>query len=1180
VGETGLENDVLVSQSSDSCTVLLYSVDPPGLGAFQAFDPDSFSVVTAINDALVLIDSDGAVRPGLATSWRQTSPTTWELTLRKGVRFHDGSPFSADDVLATFKAHREPTPTVLGAGAFGPLKHVRRRGDHTVEFETVVPDAMWLRRLFFSQIYPKGVLERDGRESFATRPIGTGAYKLESWDRGREIVLRRNPEHWAGRATVDVVRLPIVRQKQWFDALVAGRADVAWNLDAHDAVRLRAETELHVESKPAALSQVFLLRNLGALSDVRVRRALNHALHRPLLVDVAEHGMGAPQTGLATPEQEGFADDTARYLYDPELARSMLADAGVGDLRLRGLVVETSATLFFAVREFLSRVGVHLEGEIVPRSEWGKRTSAHDAHVDRFEGFDFCVLPIDNPILDALFHHFFFLSSHGPGSLLRDAAYDAAFARAATTLGDDGEARRALDRYVADQALMLFTVRQEVHYAARGRFRTTLPRSGHFNASAFLSLHLSSAAHTSVAPARSLSDRPSTRGEVRTLVEGTSHLSTFYLPPEARFGDEALGRVWRNITTSETRWRVQMQPMMRELVNQAEARTHLSNVLGSTDRVGIVGLRHDGRELFRNDGYGKLVDPRAGRSPLALLASAANTPWTEVVATVARTGSWAGAVSVPAEGRPLTTPLRLHLTVAAATDTTGASIGHTLIFSDFSGEEERIRSQAVRTILDHVRYALFRVDAECKVLDGYSSSCSRFFRSEDGAVLGSRLDLLLGVDRQASEGLLVGVEQIFYDELPEEVLLEQIPRRITVGERVLELTPAIIRDDAGKVASVLFTLDDISDLIGARRDAEHARAMLEIVRFKSWFGLYVREYVTDLSQAALHLASPGGQAVARRVLHTGKGLLAQLGLAELATHVHGLEASPVIEATHLASARASIVDFLQKNHPLLHIDLEDVKPELVVQASALEQLLTRVRQASSLEDARARVAEAVEAMRATPARALTGPIREAAKIQADRLGKHITFAVEGEGVLVPPRLAPVFAVLPHIIRNAIDHGVEYPEDRGEKPEVATVKLVVRCAEDCLRIEVSDDGSGVRVDKLVAKAIERGVVTRVRAEGMSDDEHVALLFAPGLSTADEVTETSGRGVGMDAVAAAVRALGGTVTVTTRAGEGTRFVLLLPTHAPREIGVSERRRTSRGAILAVSPEPRTGAVPHPS
>jgi two-component system chemotaxis sensor kinase CheA len=143
-----------------------------------------------------------------------------------------------------------------------------------------------------------------------------------------------------------------------------------------------------------------------------------------------------------------------------------------------------------------------------------------------------------------------------------------------------------------------------------------------------------------------------------------------------------------------------------------------------------------------------------------------------------------------------------------------------------------------------------------------------------------------------------------------------------------------------------------------------------------------------------------------------------------------------------------------------------------------------------------------------------------------------------------------------------------------------VKLVLRCAEDCLRIEVSDDGSGVRVDKLVAKAIERGVVTRVRAEGMSDDERVALLFAPGLSTADEVTETSGRGVGMDAVAAAVRALGGTVTVTTRAGEGTRFVLLLPTHAPREIGVSERRRTSRGAILAVSPEPRTGAVPHPS
>jgi PAS domain-containing protein len=216
--------------------------------------------------------------------------------------------------------------------------------------------------------------------------------------------------------------------------------------------------------------------------------------------------------------------------------------------------------------------------------------------------------------------------------------------------------------------------------------------------------------------------------------------------------------------------------MIRELVTQAEARSNLANVLSSTDRIGIIGLRDDGRVRFFNEGYRRLVDADPGHSVRELLANPANPPWELLVSTVEREGLWAGSVTVDAPNRPPDAPRRLHLSVARAADSSGVPIGHTLVFSDFSGEEERIRSLAVRTILDHVPYGLFRVDAEGEVLDGYSASCDLFFNVAGTAIKGKRVDQLLGLDQRRGEHLLVYISQVFDDVLPEEVSLGQIQR--------------------------------------------------------------------------------------------------------------------------------------------------------------------------------------------------------------------------------------------------------------------------------------------------------------------------------------------------------------------------------------------------------------------
>src|SRR5262245_51705076 len=128
--------------------VAMFSADPAGLSTFHAFDPDSFTLVSAIHDGLIYIDNEGQVQPALATSWRRTSPLAMDFKLRRGVRFHNGEPFDADSVVATFYAHQHPTPSAAVRGALNIIAGVDKLDDFTVRVRTSVPDAMLLRRLF------------------------------------------------------------------------------------------------------------------------------------------------------------------------------------------------------------------------------------------------------------------------------------------------------------------------------------------------------------------------------------------------------------------------------------------------------------------------------------------------------------------------------------------------------------------------------------------------------------------------------------------------------------------------------------------------------------------------------------------------------------------------------------------------------------------------------------------------------------------------------------------------------------------------------------------------------------------------------------------------------------------------------------------------------------------------
>jgi two-component system chemotaxis sensor kinase CheA len=169
---------------------------------------------------------------------------------------------------------------------------------------------------------------------------------------------------------------------------------------------------------------------------------------------------------------------------------------------------------------------------------------------------------------------------------------------------------------------------------------------------------------------------------------------------------------------------------------------------------------------------------------------------------------------------------------------------------------------------------------------------------------------------------------------------------------------------------------------------------------------------------------------------------------------------------------------------------------------------------------------------------LIGPLEEACAQQAARSGKHVRLALEGTEIRWPVRLAEAFDVLPHLIRNSIDHGIEAPGDRNGKLEVATIRLGV-AAGDGLHISLRDDGRGIDTERVARRAVELGVITEDEMAAMSLADRLKLIFVGGLSTAEQVSETSGRGVGMAAIQRAVEALGGTLSVTSDLGRGTEF-----------------------------------------
>jgi two-component system chemotaxis sensor kinase CheA len=191
--------------------------------------------------------------------------------------------------------------------------------------------------------------------------------------------------------------------------------------------------------------------------------------------------------------------------------------------------------------------------------------------------------------------------------------------------------------------------------------------------------------------------------------------------------------------------------------------------------------------------------------------------------------------------------------------------------------------------------------------------------------------------------------------------------------------------------------------------------------------------------------------------------------------------------------------------------------------------------------------EGVMRARLQPISVATGKIRRIVRDLAADLGKQILVDIDGEDVGVDKAVNEVLRdPLLHLVRNAVDHGIELPADRIAAGKPAEGRISLRAYHEGGRVHIvlADDGRGIDADRLVAKAVKSGMITMAAAAKLTSDEARQLIFRAGLSTKDDITTLSGRGVGMDVVQSTLEAVGGTITVASEPGVGTMMAVSLP------------------------------------
>lgn len=358
---------------SDTVTMLIES-SPNNLDLRVGTDAQSERVGALIFDALVKKDAHDNLQPWLATSWEQPDPLTWVFHLRDGVRFHDGRPLGAEDVVWTIESLVDPAYGGLitsKSGSFAAIDHAEARDRLTVVVHLKHPDAGLLFNMSdgLFGVVPKGA----GRE-FGLHPVGTGAFRFVSAVQDKEVLVERNADYWAGAPRLGKIRFAVVPDDVTTALeLQKGSGDIESNAITLDMVHsLRDAPNLVTETGPSSVV-IYMNFNVqdAVLKDKRVRQAIACALDRQAIVDALWRGKARLASSLLPPEHWASAAnaDVAQYPHDVARAQRLLEEAGFSTgsdgirlhVTLKTSTDETTRLMAAVMQQQLRAAGIDLQ---------------------------------------------------------------------------------------------------------------------------------------------------------------------------------------------------------------------------------------------------------------------------------------------------------------------------------------------------------------------------------------------------------------------------------------------------------------------------------------------------------------------------------------------------------------------------------------------------------------------------------------------------------------------------------------------------------------------------------------------------------------------------------------------------------------------------------------------------
>ncbi len=300
------------------------------------------TIIRNIHDGLLTRDSKMQVVPELAESWRQIDATTYEFKLRKGVKFHSGEDMTAEDIKFTFerltKENAMGGQTSPRKSLLGPLKEVQVVDPLTVRLILDKPWPILPAMLPFQEVVSKKFVEQVGSDGLATKASGTGPFKLVDWRRGDAIIMERFAGYYGGAAgippvgpaRVDRVIFKVIPENaSRVAALLAGDVDIVNELPASSMKQVESNAGTQVMKVNGTRTFFVSLNNSKKpFTDARVRRALNHALDKKLIIDKVLFGTATPLRGVMSPDAFGFNAKLPEYEYNIGKAKKLLAEAG------------------------------------------------------------------------------------------------------------------------------------------------------------------------------------------------------------------------------------------------------------------------------------------------------------------------------------------------------------------------------------------------------------------------------------------------------------------------------------------------------------------------------------------------------------------------------------------------------------------------------------------------------------------------------------------------------------------------------------------------------------------------------------------------------------------------------------------------------------------------------------